>query len=332
MKGFLQSLLALFAGTTGQLLGALGLFFIAWGTIAPISTLSWWLQDGNGLSQEAPDLQGREDGDAIARCYVVFLTGVGDVAAEELASGEAVFLDKMEEALPHCVFVREVFPYSAASSNIGGQPVFNWLWKVSQETDGDLDLAKIVLQMRNLWRVALSVDARYGRIYNRGTASAIVEQMDESHPVPVQEDQTFQILLIGTSGGVQVGLGASPYIKQWLPQAELTILSMGGVFDGQEGFDAVQQVYHLRGEKDWVDNVGGVMFPSRWLWTRSSPYNRARREGRYEAVNSGPHEHDGDRGYFGEDAHTDGESYLELTLETVKQLSIWEQLLELQDA
>lgn len=317
-------------GDTGKLLAALGLFFVAWGTIAPISTLSWWLQDGNGLANERPDLPeddlAADDGPP---CYLVFLTGVGDVSGEELASGEAAFLDALETDLPRCTVVRDVFPYSAASSNVGGQPIFRWLWNLSEQ-QGDENPARIVLQMRNLWRVALSADNRYGQAYNRGAAATIIERMAAADPLPLEPASPFHLVLVGTSGGAQVALGASPYLAEWLP-TEITVVSFGGVFEGRGGFNAAQRVYHIHGEQDWVDNIGALL-PSRWRWTWGSPFNRARRSGRYGARSSGPHDHDGDRGYFGESSLADDDetTYLDLSLQEFRDLSIWEKLVDLQ--
>ncbi len=329
MKSLFSNLGARAVGDTSKLLTALGLFFLAWGTIAPISTLSWWLQDGNGLADERPDLPDdavtTDDG---ATCYLVFLAGVGDVSDEALADGEKVFLEQLEDTFPGCVMVRGVFPYSAASDDVGGQPFFRWLWEQSERLGGDDNVARFILQGRNLWRVALSADDRYGRAYNRGTAATIVERMAEAAPLPLEADPPFHLVIAGTSGGTQVALGASQYIQQWVP-VKITILSLGGVFDGQNGFDAVEQVYHLHGEDDWIENVGSVLFPSRWRWTWGSPFNRARRSGRYLPIASGPHDHDGDRGYFGEEqveGEEDDTTYVDLTLEKVKELPFWDQI------
>ncbi len=328
MKSLFSNLATRAAGDTSKLLTALGLFFLAWGTIAPISTLSWWLQDGKGLATERPDLPD----DAVAQgqgptCYLVFLTGVGDVSNEALADGEAAFLDAMETAIPSCVVVRDVFPYSAASDNVGGQPFFRWLWEVSERLGSDDNPARMVLQARNLWRVALSADNRYGQAYNRGTAAVIVERMAAAAAINLEANPPLRLVMAGTSGGAQVALGAAPYLNQWLP-VEITVISVGGVFDGQAGFDAAEQVYHLHGDGDWVDNVGSALFPSRWRWTWGSPFNRARRSGKYQPIASGPHEHDGDSGYFGQDPVEGEESasvtYLDLTLEQVKNLPIWD--------
>lgn len=327
MKSLLQTLIARSLGDTSRLLAALGLFFLAWGTIAPISTLSWWLRGGEDLAQQRPELPaGSITSGAGDRCYLVFLAGVGNVADVDLDPGEDAFLKAMAAALPNCVVVRGVFPYSAVSDNVGGQPLFRWLWRLSKRPGQEDSPARLVLQIRNLWRLALSADDRYGQAYNRGAAATILERMAETEAIAADESPV-QLVLAGTSGGAQVALGASSYLRQWLP-VEITVLSFGGVFDGQEGFEAVEQVYHFHGDNDWIDNLGKVLFPSRWGWTVGSPYNRARRSGKYQPISSGPHDHDGDRGYFGQDSVEGEESgnitYLDLTLEQVKNLPIWD--------
>ncbi|WP_017297971.1 hypothetical protein [Nodosilinea nodulosa] len=330
MKSLLQTLIARSLGDTGKLLTALGLFFLAWGTIAPISTLSWWLRGGDRLAQQRPELPAKDvAAGAGPPCYLVFLAGVGNVADVDLAPGEDAFLTAMAAAEPDCVVVRKVFPYSAVNDNVGGQPVFRWLWQLSDRLDGEGDPAHTVLKIRNLWRMALSADSRYGQIYNRGAAATILERMAATQAIPLEADKPFQLVLVGTSGGVQVAMGAAPYLQEWLP-VEITVLSFGGVFDGQDGFGAVQQVYHFYGQNDWIDNLGLVLFPSRWGWTWGSPYNRARRAGKYEAIATGPHSHDGDRGYFGLDPlggdPRQATTYLDLTLQQVQALPLWNQL------
>ncbi|MBD2260559.1 hypothetical protein [Pseudanabaena sp. FACHB-2040] len=327
---------------------------LAWGTVAPVGTLVWWLGGGadavekrvrqltNGINSEAgedgrgspsgPVLNHRafdpsQDADGARTasepaCYIVFLTGVGDTSANELASGEEKFLQGLAQEQAGCVALSGVFPYSAANPDVGGQQVFRYLQGVVKKAEGWVDLAETLLRIRNLWRMAISADNRYGPAYNRGIALQIVEQMDQQQALPSSVDQPIQLILIGTSGGVQVALAASPHLGQWLP-VDITVVSLGGVFNGDEGFETVDHMYHLRGEHDWVENIGGIVFPHRWRWTFASPYNRARRQNRYTAIESGPHEHDGDRGYFGEEAVNGKQTYYELTVEQVNQLPIW---------
>jgi hypothetical protein len=97
-----------------------------------------------------------------------------------------------------------------------------------------------------------------------------------------------------------------------------------GTFDGESGFDEANAVYHLQGERDWVEDIPRIVFPSRWAWAVGSPINRARREQRYIALSSGSHTHDGENGYFGEAIEPSIQtSYVELTLQQVNQLPFW---------
>ncbi|MBW4459774.1 MAG: hypothetical protein KME47_05975 [Nodosilinea sp. WJT8-NPBG4] len=327
MKSLLKTLIARSLGDTSKLLTALGIFFLAWGTISPISTLSWWLRDGNGLTEQRPSLPaGATTTEAGPQCYLVFLAGVGNVADVDLDPGEEAFLNQMAAAVPGCVVVRGVFPYSAVSDNVGSQPLFRWLWEFSERPGQEDSLARLIIKIRNLWRLALSADNRYGQAYNRGAAATILERMAATEAISLESEEPIQLVLAGSSGGAQVALGAAPYLKEWL-SVEITVLSFGGVFDGEEGFDTVEQVYHFHGQGDRIDNLGLILFPSRWGWTVGSPYNRALRAGKYEAIASGPHAHDGDRGYFGQDpvegSVIQGATYLDLTLKQVQALPLW---------
>lgn len=98
-----------------------------------------------------------------------------------------------------------------------------------------------------------------------------------------------------------------------------------GVFDGKNGFNAIAPFYYLRGEKDWVEDIGGIVFPSRWRWNVASSFNQSRRqEGHYTARLIAPYAHDGPEGYFGEEQIDAGvKSYVELTIEQVNKLPIW---------
>lgn len=152
--------------------------------------------------------------------------------------------------------------------------------------------ADILIKIRNLWRFAISADNRYAPVYNQGIASTIVERMNAVHPIQQSSQQPVKIILMGTSGGVQVGLGAASYLNKWL-NTELTVVSIGGSFDGNTGFKAVEHVYHFQGNRDWVEDITSILFASRWPVTIGSPFNQARRQGRYTVINSRPHAHDG---------------------------------------
>lgn len=309
-----------------------GVILLGWGVFAPVGTLVWWFnqtREGLGLNDEPSEGQtagDRPPSTAQApqiNCYIVYLPGVGDFSSNQLTAGEEWLLDRLEQQHPNCVTVRDVFPYSAANQDLSGERLLTPLWEAAEQADGWMENADILIKIRNLWRFAISADDRYGPVYNRGIADAIINRMNKAYPVPRSPSQPLRVILMGTSGGVQVALGSVPYLDRWL-DAELTVVSLGGTFNGENGFNEVKQVYHLSGERDWVEDIPRLVFPSRWYWIVGSPFNQARRQERYHAPSSGSHTHDGKEGYFGMAiAREPDTQYVEITLQKVNQLPIW---------
>ncbi len=325
MLQLLAKVLFWLRGGSLKLLTIALLILLVWGTLSPVGTLIWWADEGVQLLglKNNPKITSINPNTSIAKssqlnCYIVFLPGVGDFSANQLTSGEEIFLDSLVAAHPNCIAVSDVFPYSATNESLGGKRVLAPLWKFADRAQGWLAVSNVIIKIRNLWRFAISADPRYGPIYNQGIATAIIERMNAQQPIPEKP----QITLLGTSGGVQVALGAADYLKRRL-EANIAVVSLGGVFAGTNGFSLSDRVYHLHGEFDWVENIGAVVFPSRWRWSVASPFNQARAQNRYAVASSGPHAHDGAEGYFGEDLASNGVTYVDLTLQAVNQLPIW---------
>ncbi|NDJ21421.1 hypothetical protein GS682_07180 [Nostoc sp. B(2019)] len=341
MLKFIERLLVWVRGETLKLLLLAGVLLLVWGTLSPVGTLVWWLSQSagslglnknqsrklpSGVNTKRYGVGGRST-KAIKStkidCYIIYLPGVGDFSANEVTPGEEFFLKNLVELHPNCVAVSDVFPYSVANESLGGQRLLAPLWRAAKDADGWLSNADILIKIRNLWRFAISADERYGPIYNLGIANAIIDRMNAAHPMPQSPNQPLKLVLIGTSGGVQVALGAVSYLEQRL-NAELLVISVGGSFDGNTGFEAVDHMYHLQGRRDWVEDITRLLFASRWPLTVGSPFNQARREGRYTVQVSGPHAHDGAEGYFGQAfVGTSKTTYVQLTLQKVNQLPIW---------
>ncbi|MGB7440755.1 MAG: hypothetical protein WA919_06775 [Coleofasciculaceae cyanobacterium] len=332
MLQLIERIIIWFRGGTLKLLLLAGLILLAWGIFAPVGTLIWWLsQDSESLNlrrSRSHRLPSDENSNSVTKssqinCYIVFLTGVGDFSANQLAPGEEIFVDRLVELHPNCVAVKDVFPYSAANESLGGRRLLAPLWRAAEEASGWLENADILIKIRNLWRFAISVDNRYGPVYNEGIAIAVVDRMNAAQPIPNSQDSPLKLILIGTSGGAQVALSAAPYLDQWL-DVRLIVLSIGGDFAGTNGFNAADHIYHLEGRRDWIEDISTIVFPGRWPWTVASPFNQARRQGRYTVLVSGSHAHDGATGYFGrEPVGKNGTTYVDLTLQKVNQLPIW---------
>lgn len=337
MLKFIWQLLRWLRGGALQLLLIAIVILIIWGITSPVGTLVWWLgQEAANLGFMKSPVESlmpqknsfslfqnpQQANHSALTCYIIFLPGVGDFSADELTPGEEFFLQHLVEQHPNCVTIGDIFPYSAANKSLGGQRFFAPVWRWVNRATGWWEIAGIAIQIRNLWRFAISVDYRYGQVYNQGIATAIIERMNAKRPLLASDTQKLQIILMGTSGGVQVALGAAPYLQNWL-NAKISIVSIGGVFSGRNGFQSIERFYHLRGDRDLIEDIGGIIFPSRWQWFLTSPYNQARQQGRYQASISGPHEHDGPQGYFGEELAGEGETFVDLTLQQVNRIPIW---------
>jgi hypothetical protein len=329
MLRLLKYILRGLQGGTIRLLLMAGGVLLVWGMFAPVGTLVWWLRQNPkslGSSQPSASTSGNQTrnltADTQIDCYIVFFTGVGDFSADQLTPGEQHFLHQLTQKHPDCVAVSDVFPYSAANENLGGHRLLAPLWRAAEHGQGWLKNADVLIKIRNLWRFAISIDGRYGPVYNQGIADAVINRMNAAHPI--DGDRPFKVILIGTSGGAQVALGAVHYLAQWLPHARLVAVSVGGDFAGTNDFKVLEHLYHLEGQGDWIADLSRVLLPSRWPWVVGSSFNQFRRQGHYTASNSGPHEHDGPQGYFGLDrVGKSGTTYVDLTIQKVNQLPIW---------
>jgi hypothetical protein len=313
------------SGTTVKLILFIGGFLVLWGMLAPINTIVWWLDQ----TAESLGLEDEEEEPLVLRqattnvpvstidCYIVFLPGVGNFSPDEITEGEQYFIDQLAARHSNCVAVRDVFPYSVINQDLGGQTFLSPVWEVAKESE-----SYALIQVRNLWRFAISADDRYGPVYNLSIAHTIVDRMNAAHPLS-RSNRPINLILLSTSGGTQVALGATAHLREWISNARITVLSVGGTFEGRAGFNDTNHVYHLYGDRDWIAALPLVIFPARWSLVVNSPVNQARRQGRYTVCNVGNQEHSGAEGYFGEAIAFNNTSYLKQTLEQVDQLPIW---------
>ena len=188
MLQLLAKVLFWLRGGSLKLLTIALLILLVWGTLSPVGTLIWWADEGVQLLglKNNPKITSINPNTSIAKssqlnCYIVFLPGVGDFSANQLTSGEEIFLDSLVAAHPNCIAVSDVFPYSATNESLGGKRVLAPLWKFADRAQGWLAVSNVIIKIRNLWRFAISADPRYGPIYNQGIATAIIERLNANH-------------------------------------------------------------------------------------------------------------------------------------------------------
>lgn len=274
------------------------------GLLSPFEALGWWagwygdgiethityklpeyLSAANAKQKRAPKTQ-------TPSRYIIYLDGISQSCADYPARVQN-FLDTFSAAIPDdVVFIQDIMAYSALNRPLTGQRPFAKFWRLINKIEAwnpksPLD---IFINLRNTFQVAVSTDNRYGPVFNRGTAQVILNSLRQQNYQP-----GIPITLLGYSGGAQVALGAVTYLKYAL-DVPIEVISIAGVVSGNNGVGEIDQLYHLRGERDLLAKIGAIMFPKRWPMVAWSNWNIARAEGRVRLISLGPVTHNGPTG------------------------------------
>ncbi|HKI58831.1 MAG TPA: hypothetical protein VKA00_06430 [Trueperaceae bacterium] len=308
-------------GADIAVLAGLGLLaLLLAGALAPLEALGWWAGWFGRRSEEHPvHVEGHGD-EPPARHFVVFLSGIHSVAERAFARREVVLLERLRERLADAR-VLEVFPYSVTNHALTAERVFSrfWRWalKMKLSRRALAQLAGMVINLRNLWQVAVSADRRYGPIYNHGSAELITEALLAAGYVPASGTR---VTLIGYSGGGQIALGAAGHLDEILG-APVDVIALGGVMASDPAALQVRHLYYLYGDRDAIHRIGTLFFAGRWPLVRYSPWNQARAKGLVTNVRLGPMGHMGRDGYLSTTAMLpDGRSHLDATVDAISKL------------
>jgi hypothetical protein len=306
-----------------SLLGIALLGLLIWAALAPFEALGWWAGwFGDKIYQEdASVLLSSTPNNPDADSYIVFLSGVARVSGETFSRREQNFLNQLSQAMPRTVVIDNIFPYSVNNLPLTGQPFFAgmWRWALRRKLSRHRleGLAGYLINLRNVWQVAISIDKRYGPIYNQAMAQVIINALIQHGYDP---DLRRPVIVIGYSGAGQIAVGTATYLKEEL-NAPIFVVSMGGIFGSDPGLLAADHVYHLYGSQDRPQRLGKILFPGRWPIFFYSAWNRAIRMGRVSEICIGRISHAGGTGYLTTSRKLpDGLSHLEKTIETIASL------------
>jgi hypothetical protein len=298
--------------------------FLIAGALAPFEALGWW---AGWYGRDREDREGDIPASGVsAERFVVFLTGIHSVSEETFARREIALLDALRESLPGCT-VLEIFPYSVDNRALTGQRFFAWFWRFALRLKlSRLAVAGFIINLRNLFQVAVSADRRYGPIYNQGTAETIYRALRRSgYP-----QGGAPVTLIGYSGGGQVAVGAAAFLRE-IVQAPVTVVTLGGIMASDPGIPALERLYQLVGERDRVHWLGVLLFPGRWRVLPYSSWNQARAKGIIRQVTLPGADHTGRGGYLDKDSYLpDGRSYFQATVDAITAIVLGKQEAESQ--
>lgn len=289
--------------------------------LIPLETLGWWAGWYGDPIQTTTEHLGRLQEtiatESTVSRYVVYLDGIGQATFDYLPDVER-FLEELAAVLPDDIqIIRGIMPYSPMNRTLTSTTrPFAWFWDLADrlKTQGQGGLLAFMINLRNIFVVTVSADSRYGPIYNRGTAQVIYNSLINHGYVP---GSNIPITLIGFSGGGQISMGAAPYLKEVL-RSPIDIISIAGVFSGNNNSLKLEHIYHMAGDKDLVERAGPVFFPKRWQWFVLSYWNRTKRMGKVSLINLGPVGHQLPGGVMDPDlVLPDGRSALQQTVSWV---------------
>ncbi|MBE9047022.1 hypothetical protein IQ255_21900 [Pleurocapsales cyanobacterium LEGE 10410] len=294
----------------------IGITLVLAGLLAPFEALGWWAGWYGGDERDATTLSFKprrvvvSEVTSTAPQYIVYLDGIGKSSFKQSFRVKR-FLQRLEESLPSDrTLIKNIIPYSVINLPLTiGRPLakfWQWIERTSK--------LEVFILLRNMFQVAVSVDTRYGPIYNRGTAQIIIDRLLSRG---YQPGSGALITLIGYSGGGQISLGAVPYIKKVLA-APIEVISLAGVISGNTEVAQTEHLYHLVGEKDRVARLTPYLFPKRWSIISWSNWNLAKSRGEISFVSLDKVGHDSFNGPLDETAIlANGCNHLENTLSII---------------
>jgi predicted Abi (CAAX) family protease len=303
-----------------------GIAFLIASLLAPLEALGWWagwygedlqtVQTPGMLAEPLPEPS------TITR-YVIYLDGI--------AQGKYTYLPDVEEFLAalaadmpdDIVLIKGIMSYSVINRSLTERRMLAFFWRLADRlqmspSGGVLGLLlSLLINLRNVIVVGVTADQRYGPIYGQGTAQVIFNSLMN---YGYRHNSGIPVTLLGYSGGAQISLRAALTLKQLL-KAPIDVISLAGVISGNHNLLELEHLYHLVGDRDWVEKQGAVLFPQRWRLFPLSPWNRARQRRKITISSLGSMGHNGADGPYSISARLpDGRTHLEATVRAVSDI------------
>ncbi len=293
--------------------------------LAPLESLGWWA--GWFGDEEAPPVPGQRP--RVVRGipesphphFLVYLSGIGALDPSTIPQEEIEWLDALQRRIPQSEIVTDIFPYSVTNTGLSVQRFFARLWTALEKRRlrNPHDTLAQLINFRNLFQVAVSADHRYGPIYNLGVAREIIKALQMRG---YRLGSGKPVTLVGYSGGAQVALGVTTFLKPAL-RAPIRIISLGGVMSDDVGILYTDKFYHLSGEYDHIQAWGGRLYAGRLKWFPNSRWNRARRAGRIEFLELPGMSHRGADNYFSwQTRNANGKPHALITIDMISALLV----------
>ncbi len=292
--------------------------------VAPLESLGWyagWFGDKEEQEKEAMLVAASKGvSEQPAKHYLVYLSGIGAIDPSTVPDEEYPFLEGLRRRLPDTRVVDGIFPYSVSNIGMTNQRLFARIWNfvLNLHPSNPFAALAFLINLRNMFQVAVSADLRYGPIFNSGTAQEITEALLKAGYRP---GSGTPVTLFGWSGGGQISVGAVTHLKRLLGnRTAIYVISLGGVLSDDHGIRRVEHLTHLYGTKDPVQNLGAILYAGRWSVMQQSVWNQAVREGKITLTALGPYAHNITQHYFDREnsLSDDGRTCMQVSLDAVQ--------------
>ena len=287
--------------------------------LAPLEALGWWAGwfGDEELGEQPKRAKSRSDyrefgAGKTSERFVVYLDGIAKVGHGNYEDVTGL-LDRLSAGLPRSVVLGDILPYSVSNVELIEGRLLSRFWRrmLQFKLEGRQPLLSFSINVRNLLQVLVAADGRYGTIYGRGEARMIVAGLLAKGYRP---GSGAPIIIIGYSGGVQIGLVSVPFLKRAL-EAPITMISLAGIMASEPGMSQLEHFHHLEARSDRIPLWGRLAFPGLWGVMSYSAYNRLKRSGKYSQYDLGTMRHNGAGSYLDDDAFHGDRSHQEITAE-----------------
>ena len=287
------------------------------GFLAPLETIGWWAGwYGDELDTASAVAGAASSGASSASRYVVYLDGISQSSSKYMPDVEH-FLDALAPRLPSTVqLVRGVMCYSVMNRPLEDDPILSGLWRMidALRFRNPRSLLGMLINLRNVLIVAVSADTRYGPMYNYSVGQVVYDSLIANG---YRRGSGIPVTLLGFSGGGQMAAASAAFVRRAI-DGPVDVISLGGVISGNCRLLEVEHLYHFRGEKDNVQRLGPILFPTRWKIAVLSKWNRALRLGRLSIYSLGPIGHQVPGGIMDPNLRLpDGRTSLEQTIDDI---------------
>lgn len=295
--------------------------FLMFGLLAPVEALAWWagwFKDSSAINPENKIKKSFQKNRNIKR-YIIFLNGIGQVN-HDYEPETKLFLSKLKNSLG-CEYkiIEGLMSYSVVNQPLSQQrPLsFLWRWVEKHKIRKPKSFIGRIVNIRNVWVVAVCSDSRYKEIYSQPISISVVKNLLEQGYNP---DKPVPITLLCQSGGSQIALTLAPYLKK-IFKTPIEVISLGGIMSGNNNLSDVQHLYNLVGDKDYICKLSDFIFINKWPIFFLSNWNRQLRRQKITKISLGKVGHILPEGMLDPNFRLEnGKTALENTLSIVKSI------------